>query len=400
MSDILILGGGFAGVWSAMAAARLRHELGGDLTIALVAPGEDLTIRPRLYQANPGTMRVPLDRVLRPVGVRRIAGQAITVDTSGRTVTVVDGTGSTHVVDYRRLVLATGSALVRPTMPGAEHLHDVDTLGGAVALDAHLHRLPAGPACAGQFTAVVAGAGFTGIEVSIELMDRLQAIAGPLSHKVRVILLERADTVGPELGSGPRSAIRTALNQVGVEARLNTSLSAVTPTGATLRDGTVIAAHTVIWTAGMAASPLTRQIVGRRDPLGRLLVDPQLRVPESPDVFASGDTAAADTGDGHLTLQSCQHAIPLGRIAGHNAAADLLGHPAVPFSPEPYVTCLDLGSAGAVFTTGFDREVRMTGAAAKGLKRSINERRIYPPLDDAKAILNAGDPKRTWAEMA
>ncbi|GAA2599751.1 hypothetical protein GCM10010399_33180 [Dactylosporangium fulvum] len=246
----------------------------------------------------------------------------------------------------------------------------------------------------------MAGAGFTGIEVSTELKDRLQAIAGPLSHKVRVILLERADTVGPELGSGPCSAICAALNQVGVEARLNTSLSAVTPTGATLSDGTVIAAHTVIWTAGMAASPLTRQIVGRHDPLGRLLVDPQLRVPESPDVFASGDAAAADTGGGHPTLQSCQHAIPLGRIAGHNAAADLLGHPAVPFSPEPYVTCLDLGSAGAVFTTGLDREVRMTGAPAKGLKRSINERRIYPPLDDAKAILNAGDPKRTWAEMA
>jgi NADH dehydrogenase len=168
----------------------------------------------------------------------------------------------------------------------------------------------------------------------------------------------------------------------------------------TLTDGTLIPTHTTIWTAGMAASPLNHQIAGRHDELGRLLVDQRLRVPESPDVFATGDAAAADTGAGQLTLQCCQHAIPLGRVAGHNAAADLLGQGTVPFAPEPYVTCLDLGPAGAVFTTGFNRTVRMTGKAAKDLKRSINERRIYPPVDDAAAILHAGDPARTWADTA
>ena len=97
-------------------------------------------------------------------------------------------------------------------------------------------------------------------------------------------------------------------------------------------------------------------------------------------------------------MQSCQYAIPLGRVAGHNAAADLLGAHTVAFEPEPYVTCLDLGPAGAVFTTGRDRTVRLTGTAAKDLKRSINEQRIYPPTDDPAAILYAGDPARTWAD--
>ncbi len=150
----------------------------------------------------------------------------------------------------------------------------------------------------------------------------------------------------------------------------------------------------------MTASQLTRQVPGRHDRLGRLLVDRHLRVPETPEIFAAGDTACADVGAGQVTLQSCQYAIPLGRYAGHNAAADLLGLPTAAFSPEPYVTCLDLGAAGAVFTTGWERTVRLTGKTAKDRKRTINQRRIYPPLDDAAAILAAADPDLTWAEMA
>jgi NADH dehydrogenase len=64
------------------------------------------------------------------------------------------------------------------------------------------------------------------------------------------------------------------------------------------------------------------------------------------------------------------------------------------------VTCLDLGRAGAIFSTGFDRAVRLTGQEAKERKRSINERLIYPPVDDPAIILWAGDPARTWADAA
>lgn len=400
MPDILILGGGFAGVWSAMAAARLRHEQAADLAISLVSPADELIIRPRLYQADPGAMRVPLDRVLKPVGVGRAAARAVTLDTQARAVMVADRRGATSVLGYRRLVLATGSALARPDLPGAEYLFDVDTVEGAVALDVHLRGLRGEPDAMGRFTAVVVGAGFTGLEVATELIDRLRAIAGPRAGDVRLIMVERGGEVGPELGSGPRTVILRALDELGIEVRLNVTIAAVGATRITLSDGTQIPAHTTIWTAGMAASPLTRQVTARHDHLGRLLVDQYLRVPGARDVFAAGDTAAADTGTSHLTLQCCQHAIPLGRVAGHNAAADLLGQRAVSFAPEPYVTCLDLGSAGAVFTTGIERVVRMTGQAAKDLKKSINERRIYPPVDDPVAILHAGDPARTWADAA
>lgn len=70
-------------------------------------------------------------------------------------------------------------------------------------------------------------------------------------------------------------------------------------------------------------------------------------------MFAAGDTAAAACLDGHAVLQSCQHAIPLGKFAGHNAAADLLGRTTQRFNPGPYITCLDPGAVGAVVTTGW-----------------------------------------------
>ncbi|KIF76248.1 dehydrogenase, partial [Streptomyces sp. 150FB] len=154
-----------------------------------------------------------------------------------------------------------------------------------------------------------------------------------------------------------------------------------------LSDGEVIPAATVVWTAGMAASPLTVQIPAERDRQGRLIVDPYLRVPGVPDVYAAGDTAAALAEEGHYTVQSCQHAQPMGKFAGHNVAADLLGTAPLPFVPDPYSNCLDLGSAGAVATEGWDRTVLTTGQEAKTLKRNINTLWIYPPLDDPEQIL-------------
>ncbi|MGV9635540.1 NAD(P)/FAD-dependent oxidoreductase [Nocardia rhamnosiphila] len=393
MSGIVVLGGGFAGVWSAAGAVRLARAAGRDLPVTLIDPGDDLVIRPRLYQADPDRMRVSLDRILGPVGVRRIAGTATAVHTADRTVTVVGRDGETAEIPWDQLILATGSRLVRPALPGAELLHNVDTLPAAAALDAHLRRLPELPAGPGRFTAVVVGAGFTGLEIATELVDRLGALAATeaATEQVRVVLVERADTVGPELGSGPRPRILEALATLGVEQHLGMSLNMVEPDGVTLSDGTRLAARTVVWTAGVQASPLTADIPAERDRSGRLAVDEQLRVLGVPGVYAAGDTAAAHAEPGHPVLQCCQHAVQLGKFAGHNAAADLFGLPAVPFTPAPYVTCLDLGSAGAVFTQGWDRQVAATGEAAKIRKRKVNEWWIYPPTDDPGELLRQAD---------
>ena len=114
------------------------------------------------------------------------------------------------------------------------------------------------------------------------------------------------------------------------------------------------------------------------------------------NVFATGDVALAATDDeGHHAMMSCQHAMNLGRYAGHNAAADLLGQATIPYSQPKYVTCLDLGPWGAVYTEGWEREVKLSGAEVKKLKRRINSEWIYPPRAELAEILAAADPART-----
>lgn len=392
MADLLIVGGGFAGVWAAMSATRLADTAGRELDVLLVSAGPDLVIKPRLYEADPSRMRVPLDSVLRSLGVRSTMAEVTGMSIADQRVDLVSADGGIGQEPFGRLILATGSGVRRPLVTGASRVHDVDTIESAEALDRHLSGLPDtdGP---GRFTAVVVGSGFTGIEVACELVDRLRQVA-PAPTEVRVCLVELAECLAPQLGDGPRPTISAALAELDVEVRLGVAVTGVGPDTVGLSDGSTIEARTVVWTAGIAASPLTAKVGGPLDPVGRLHVDRYLRVPRSPTVFAAGDVAAADTGDGTLTLPSCQHAIPLGKRAGHNAAADLLGLPLTPFTAEPYATCLDLGPAGAILTTGLERTV--VRRDAKALKRTINQERIYPPTGDRATILAGADPDRTW----
>ncbi|MEO5960537.1 MAG: FAD-dependent oxidoreductase, partial [Opitutaceae bacterium] len=171
--------------------------------------------------------------------------------------------------------------------------------------------------------------------------------------------------------------------------RLGETIAALSNDRVTFLNGTVLATDAVVLTTGMIAAGFVRHIPGERDSLGRIVVDRFLRALAAPAVFVTGDAAAADTGDGHRALQSCQHALQLGRFAGENAARDLLGMPALPYAQPRYVTCLDLGRSGAVVTQGWDRTVVTTGAEAKARKRWINTVLIYPPANVSAAKLLA-----------
>ncbi|ROZ64395.1 dehydrogenase [Kocuria soli] len=396
MSRVVVIGGGFAGVWTAAGVTRLAESegTGEPVHVTVVAPNDDMVIRPRLYEDNPETMRVALDRVLGPIDVDRIAATVTGIDTDAHTVTALDREGRHIELPYDRLVMAAGSSLVRPQIPGAEHLFDVDTMPSAARLHSHINRLDTFQGHPGQFTAVVVGGGFTGLEVATELPSRLERVAG--GQPVRVILVDRAEELAAPLGEGPRTTIAAALERHGVEVRQAASVESVTADGVVLTDGEAIPAATVIWTAGMKASALTEQIPAEKDRLGRLSVDRNLKVVGVPDVYATGDCAAAQADPDHLAMQACQHAVPLGKHAGYNVAADLLGLEPVEFAPDQYVTCLDLGPGDAVFTTGWDRQVQMTGQEAKTLKSQINTEWIYPPVDDRAAILDLADHRRTW----
>jgi NADH dehydrogenase len=174
-----------------------------------------------------------------------------------------------------------------------------------------------------------------------------------------------------------------------VELRLGAAVQALAADRVSFADGSALAADAVVLATGMAASPFTAQVPGARDQLGRVIVDTALRAPAAPAVFVAGDAAAADTGDGHRTLQSCQHANQLGRVAGENAARDLLGLPPVPYTQLRYLTCLDLGRSGAVITQGWERRIEKTGSEGKAVKRFINTQVIYPPADGTTEALLA-----------
>ncbi|NMM83201.1 NADH dehydrogenase [Rhodococcus sp. SRB_17] len=396
MSDVIVIGSGFAGLWAALGAARQLDELGipaGQVSITVLSAEPFHDIRVRNYEADLSACRIPLADVLDPVGIAYVAADVTAIDTDARTVSTNVG-GQAQAYSYDRLVLAAGSRVVRPDIPGLwEFGFDVDTYDGAMKLEAHLARLAEGPVTSAAATVVVVGAGLTGIETACELPGRLTALFGA-DVTSRVVLVDHNPNVGSDMGESARPVIEAALFNTGVEALTGVGVAAVDQGGVTLSSGEVVPAATVIWCAGMKANPLTAQFPVERDRLGRLPVDDYLRVIGVPGVFAAGDVAAAKMDDQHQSVMSCQHSRPMGRYAGYNVISDLLGNPMLTLRIPWYVTVLDLGPAGAVYTEGWDRQVVATGAEAKATKNTINTARIYPPLTrDRAALLNAAAPE-------
>lgn len=356
--QVLILGGGYAGVYAALAGARARGDARVDITLVSAEP--DLVNRPRLYEPGPGAhIRYPLAPMLDRIDVRLRLARVTGIDVEGRRVALAEGAP----LAWDRLVIALGSRLERPALPGIERAFDVDSYEAARALDRHLQTLPPGA------TVTVVGSGFTGLELATELAGRF-----------RVVLLERADVLAPSLGEGPRETIAQALEKLGVEVRLGATLDRV--------DG-----ETTVWCGGMVANPLTRTLPAERDALGRLLTGPSLAVRGLSGVYAAGDVAHAMADDAHAALMSCQHAIKLGQFAGHNAVSDRLGRPPLTYRQPVYRMCLDLGGAGAVQTDGWERRVLMAGSEAKTMKRKINAVwAALPSATDREGLLAYGEP--------
>ena len=380
---IVVLGGGFAGLWSALSAARARDEFGaGSLEIVLLNDSPWHSIRVRNYEADLSDTRVALDSVLGPVGVRRLEGTVSGIDVARRSVRY-----GGESIGYDRLIFALGSRLARPPIPGlAEHGFDVDTYAAAVRLNGHI----AGLANKSSSTVVVVGGGLTGIEAAAEMPGKLRAggVAAP-----RVILADHAARIGSDMGDGAVPVIEEALNALGVEMRGGVSVASVDAEGATLASGERIDAATVVWCAGMRAHPLTSAFPVERDRLGRLPVDPSLRIKGLAAEFAAGDVASFLIDGEHCCIMSCQHGRPMGRFAGHNVVCDLLGRPLLPLLIDWYTTILDLGPWGAVYTEGWDRKLVSRGADAKRTKELINRERIYPPRSGSRqAILDAAAP--------
>ena len=392
--QILIVGSGFAGMWAAVSAARLADVTGrDDLQISVLAPRPELRIRPRFYEEQVAGFAAPLSELFAELNIHFIAGSAERIDVKRKSVWYRDSQGNVTLAAYDRLIVATGSQTRRPAIAGlAEFAFDIDQLESAQIFENHLDSLALRPSTPERNTLVVCGGGFTGIELATELPARLRARFGE-NTQTKIIVVERGAVIGGRYSEELRNTIEEASNELGVEWRLNSEIKAIDATGVTLKNGERIAAATVVWTAGVEAHPLSQQIAGERDGQGRLIVNESLQVPAHPEVYATGDMAHARTDDlGNTALMTCQHAIQLGKFAGHNAAASLLDVAPYPYRQVNYVTCLDLGGWGAVYSEGWDQKVKCVRDEAKKIKIAITNELIYPPAADRAMAFAAADP--------
>jgi NADH:ubiquinone reductase (H+-translocating) len=393
LKRIVVVGAGFAGLWSALSAARKLDELGQaseQAEVLVVNPQPYHSVRVRNYEPSLDPTLVPLDGVLGAAGVRFVQAMATALDTAQQRV-AIEGDQVAETLEYDRLIIAAGSQLTRPEIPGLDqHSFDVDTYDGACRLQAHLQTLAALPDSPGRYTAVVIGAGLTGIELAAELPSRMSEIVGEMDRdRVRVVLADRSSKIGHAMG-GAQSVIQDAMTTLAVELRPGHVLESLDGGGVTLGDGTrteYIEACTVVWCGGIRANPLVAQLPVTLDPMGRVPVDSFLRVEGVPGVFAAGDCARILIDGVRPSVMSCQHGRPMGRFAGNNAVSELYGVDMLPLEIDWYTTICDLGPWGAVYTEGWDRQLVSSGKAAKETKRTINGERIYPPKNGTREEL-------------
>ena len=389
MKNLVVIGGGFAGFWSAMSAVRQARFLRKDsaLKIMMISLDEYISIRPRFYENKFKDMRVPLKKYLDPLGIVLHVAKVERIDHKKRNIFMVRSNGQEEVLSFDGLILAAGSQLNRPPLPGFEHAFNVDTFRESVQLEDHLKELSASRfLSASSRTFVVVGASFTGLEVITGLPERLRSFDLPDIH-YDFILTDRSFSIAPEYSSEGRGIISRQIGKEGIQFFAGEEVDSISPEHIRFKSGKCIETRTIIWCGGLKANPLTSMFPIDRDCQGRLKVDQFLRIDGQKTIFAAGDVAQACVDDeGHTSVMSCQHAIPQGKFAGNNAVNALFDCDLIPYSQPRYVTCLNLGSEQALLTSGWGRFPKMTGISAKELKIEIMSKWIIPEKDVEETV--------------
>jgi NADH:ubiquinone reductase (H+-translocating) len=330
---VLILGGGFAGAY----VARLLGNRGA----TIVSRENFMLYTPLLPEAASGTLEprhtvVPL-RVMCP-HAELLLGDLATVDLAARTATVVTDDGE-RTVRWRELVLALGAVPRTVPVPGlADHGLSFKSLADAINLRNHvLRQLEAADAEQDEaarrahLSFVFVGAGYAGVEALAELSDLVDDALRyyPRLHDTprRWAIVDAAPKILPEIPRRLGEYAARELAQRGVEIYVGTTLESISREEAVLGNGTHIQTRTLVWTAGVRASPLLREIDVPLDDRGRVEVDEFLRVRGREGVWALGDCARVpNTRSAVPDPPTCQHALRQARRLAKNIAG----------SPEPY----------------------------------------------------------------
>lgn len=397
---LLVIGGGYAGFWSALSAIRQSRELhkADELEVTLINSDNYFTMRPRLYEVSLEGLRVELDKYLKPLGINQIIGRAETILPEQNEVLVSTSHGVRHL-RYDYLILATGSSLKALNLPGIEHTFNNDTFNNALKLENHIIDLAKRNfENEGDTTFVVVGGGLTGLETVTFIEDKakkMEAIYSSMKSKFKVLLVEKHTEVATFYGSAGQQYIIDTLKAKNIEVITDAEVVSVEPSAVFFKDGSWMPTSTVVWTVGMIASPLTNAFKGKKDSLNRLHVDTYLKLPGYDNVIIAGDVANVTVGKDRSAVMSCQFSQFQGRWAGHNAVNDIFGVELLEYKQPGYNTCLDLGSHHALITDGWNRLLKKTGHEAKAEKEWVCTDLIYPydEVDEALADSKPFIPK-------
>jgi NADH dehydrogenase len=343
---ILILGGGFGGVQTAM---HLEKLLGADepVEVTLVSRDNFFLFTPMLHEVAASDLDIthivsPLRTLLHRTRV--VVADVTGIDCRSKRVSVVHGSdGHAHNLAYDQLVLTLGSITNFYGLPGLEaNTITMKTLGDAIHLRNRVIATleEADTECAaceeGLLTFVVAGGGFAGVETLAAMNDfareAVRFYPGIDPARIRMVLIHAGDVILPELGEHLGAYAQKKLARRGIEIITRARVTQVTDKAVTLSDGRRIPSQFVVWTAGTSPHPLLGMLPCPLD-RGRVPVTPELQVRGMDGVWALGDCAVVpDISTGRSHPPTAQHAIREAKTAAANVVATLRGKPLRPFA--------------------------------------------------------------------
>jgi NADH dehydrogenase len=340
---VLILGGGFGGLYAALEFEKHRDP---DFEVTLISQDNFFLFTPMLHEVAASDLDLthivnPIRKMLRHVHF--FEGEILSIDVAQRQVLVSHGFDQhTHTLECDHIIFALGCVTNFYNIPNLmETAVTMKSLGDAIGLRNRLieHLEEADTECAANdreplLTFVVAGGGFAGVETIGSINDFLKGALPYYSNlrpeMVRVVLVHPGDFVLPELGEQLGGYASRKLAERGVEIRSNTKIKAVTSTEVELTDGTRIKSFTLVWTAGAAPHPLLEKLPLPKE-RQRLKVNTAMGVEGYPGIWALGDCAMIPDEHGGYQPPTAQHASREGKVLAHNIIANTRGKVLIPF---------------------------------------------------------------------
>jgi NADH dehydrogenase len=338
----VIVGGGFGGLTAARAFRR------SPVDVTLIDRNNHHTFQPLLYQVatatlNPSDITAPIRHVLRTERNATVLMAEVTnVDVANKHVTIDEGNGRQRHIDYDYLILSPGARHSyfshdswEPFAPGLKTIDDALEMRRRFLLAFERAELAEDPAeRAALMTIVVVGGGPTGVELAGLMPDVLRGVRRDFRRvdpgRARIVLVEGGPRLLPAFPEAISEHVLNDLKGLGVEVRLNSIVTTVDETKACIGDD-CIETRTIFWAAGNAASPLGRALGVQLDRVGRVMVNPDLSIPNHPEVFVIGDLAALTDTQGVRVPWVAPAANQQGKRAAENIKLLLRDEPTVAF---------------------------------------------------------------------